>query len=108
MKTGKVYYLNLVIVGLRNPLKELQNQVQPQDQQHKIIHLQNVSGIKLSASSTNCLDPGKELSWKEDVFMWIELGYKQTIKQNSALWLRWKRGGPKGQGSSPGPLQFKG
>lgn len=30
MKTGKVYYLNLVIVGLRNPLKELQNQVQPQ------------------------------------------------------------------------------
>lgn len=99
MKTDKAYYLNPVIVSLCNPLKELQNQVQ-QDQKHKIIH-SDVSGINLSGSSTNCLDPGKQLSWKEDVFMWIELGYKQMIKH------RWKRGSPKGQGFSPGPLQFK-
>lgn len=106
MKTDKVYYLNPVIVSLCIPLKELQNQVHPQDQKHKIIH-SDVSGINLSGSSMNCLDPGKQLSWKEDVFMWIELGYKQMIKQNTVLWLRWKRGSPKGQGFSPGPLQFK-
>lgn len=47
MKTDQVYYLNPVIVSLRDPLKELQSQVQPQDQKHKIIQLKNVGGINL-------------------------------------------------------------
>lgn len=47
-----------VIGSLRNPLKEVQNQVQPhlnEDQKHKLIHLIKCQGIKYPGSSMICL-----------------------------------------------------